>query len=193
MRAGGGFGVVLHAEDRLFLVAHALDRLIVEVDAVHGDVGGERGGIDGEPVVLRGDFHAATGEVFDGLIAAAMAEFQFERFSAERLPENLVAEANAENRNARRDKIADGLHGVTERGGIAGAVGEEDAGGFVLERGGGGRGRGHDLHAEAALAEAAEDVVFHPEIVGDNRDVRGRQRVADQAGIGDLGDAALAS
>ena len=40
-------------------------------------------------------------KIFDRLIAAAMAEFQFESFSAKRLAENLVAEANAENRNVR--------------------------------------------------------------------------------------------
>src|SRR4051794_19639454 len=32
MRAGGGFGVVLHAEDRVIAVAEAFERLVIQID-----------------------------------------------------------------------------------------------------------------------------------------------------------------
>ena len=35
VRAGRGLGMVLHAEDRLGLVAHAFDCLIVEIDSIN--------------------------------------------------------------------------------------------------------------------------------------------------------------
>ena len=63
-----------------------------------------------------------------------MPELQFESLSAERLPQNLVAEANPEDRNTRFDEVMDRLNRVAESGGIAWTIGKEDAGGLVLER-----------------------------------------------------------
>ena len=59
MRAGGGLGVVLHAEDGQALVPHALEGLIVQVDVAELDVGGKRGGVDGEAMILGGDLDLA--------------------------------------------------------------------------------------------------------------------------------------
>ena len=58
VRAGGGFGVVLHAEGRQAAVADAFDRVVVQVRVRHFQVGGQRVGRDGEAVVLRGDLDA---------------------------------------------------------------------------------------------------------------------------------------
>ena len=56
VRAGGGFGVVLDAEQRQHLVAQALERLVVQVDVGELDFVGVDGvGIDGEVVVVSGD------------------------------------------------------------------------------------------------------------------------------------------
>src|SRR6516164_2487504 len=41
MRSRRGLGMVLHAKDGLPFVMQALDRLIVEVDPVHGDFRGQ--------------------------------------------------------------------------------------------------------------------------------------------------------
>jgi hypothetical protein len=35
MRAGRGFGMILHAEDRQFLVPHSFDRTVVQIDMSH--------------------------------------------------------------------------------------------------------------------------------------------------------------
>ena len=101
MRTGRGFGMILHAKNRLRLVPHALDGLVVQIDAVHGDFRRQAFRVHGKTVVLRRDFHPAGFQILDRLVRAAMAEFQFEGFPAERLPENLVAEANPENRECR--------------------------------------------------------------------------------------------
>ena len=60
VRAGGGFGVVLHAEERQRLVAQAFERLIVQIHMGQLDLVGVDGvGIDGEVVVVGGDLHFA--------------------------------------------------------------------------------------------------------------------------------------
>ena len=76
MGAGAGFGVVLDAEDGERRVAEAFHRAIVEVDV--GDdaaFGFQAFLLDGEAVVLAGDFYSAGVEIFYGLVAAAVAEF----------------------------------------------------------------------------------------------------------------------
>ena len=55
--AGRCFGVILHAEERQFFVAHAFVGVVVEIDVGDFDVaGGQRFGIDAEAVILGGDF-----------------------------------------------------------------------------------------------------------------------------------------
>ena len=77
MRAGAGFGVILHAEDRQCRVAETFDGVVVEIH-VRDDAPFcfQRFLIDGEAVVLAGDLDPAGVEIFDRLVAAAMAEFQ---------------------------------------------------------------------------------------------------------------------
>src|ERR1041385_3411004 len=106
--------MILHAENRLRLVPETFDSLIVKVDAINENVGGQCLRLHGKAMILRRDFNAARSEILDRLIGTAMAEFKFERLAPERLPENLVAEANAENRDAGFDKITDRAHGVAE-------------------------------------------------------------------------------
>ena len=60
VRAGRGFGVVLHAEERQCLVAKAFQRLVVQVHVRQLNlVGIDRVGIDGKVVVVRRDLHLA--------------------------------------------------------------------------------------------------------------------------------------
>ncbi len=55
MRAGRGFGMILHAENRQFLVTHAFDRVVVQIDVAYFDIFRQRLGIDCETVILCGD------------------------------------------------------------------------------------------------------------------------------------------
>ena len=75
--AGGGFGVVLHAEERQRAVAQTLEGLVVQVHVGQLDfIGVDRVGIDGEVVVVGRDLHLAGGVVFDRVVAAVVAEFE---------------------------------------------------------------------------------------------------------------------
>src|SRR2546423_1016888 len=76
VRAGRRFGMILDAVDRLGFMAHAFDGLVIEVNAIDGDVIREGFGIDREAVVLRSDLDLAGFQIFDGLVRAAMAEFE---------------------------------------------------------------------------------------------------------------------
>ena len=66
------------------------------------------------------------------MVGAAVAEGQLEGLEADRAAEQLVAEADAEDRPL-ADQLADGLDDVVERGRVAGAVGEEDDVGVLGE------------------------------------------------------------
>src|ERR1043166_5456894 len=96
VRAGRGFGVVLDGDDGEPPVAHPLDATVVEVDMRDLDLRGEALGLDGEAVVVRGDLDAARAEVFDRLVAAAVAEAQLVGRAAEGAAQGLMAEADAE-------------------------------------------------------------------------------------------------
>src|ERR1044072_7605333 len=91
----------------------ALDRAVVEVEM--GELGGAEVGLpanrlggpdarlaarplDGEAVVLRGDLDAAAGQLLDRMVGAAVAEGQLEGLQADGAAEQLVAEADAEER-----------------------------------------------------------------------------------------------
>ena len=100
MGAGGGFGMVLNAENRFFLVAKTFDGLVVEVYSIDNNVGGQRFGVNSETVVLGGDFDFAGFQIFDRLVAAAMTKFEFERFAAKGLRQNLKPKADAEHGDA---------------------------------------------------------------------------------------------
>src|SRR5208337_231040 len=102
VRAGGGFGVVLNAENRKPLVAHALGSLVIEIDVAELDVAGKRGRIDREAVVLGGDLDPAGSLVTHRVIGPAMAELELERLASEGLAHDLVSQADAKNRDAAR-------------------------------------------------------------------------------------------
>ncbi len=113
MRAGRGFGMILHGKNRFGLVAETFNGSIVEIDAVHNDVGRKRGWVNCEAVVLSGNFDTAGFKVFHRLIPTPMAKFELEGFRTECLAENLVAEAYAKNRQTGSDQVEDRLHSIT--------------------------------------------------------------------------------
>ena len=175
--------MILHAENRFLFVAESFNGLVIQVDPVHFDIRGQRAGINGEAVVLAGDFHPAGIEVLDRLVASAMAKLEFERLTPQRLAQNLVPEANSEDRDTRLDEVMHRLDGVAERRGVARAVGKKHPCGPVFQSLRGGGGGGNHLHAETLLPQPAQDVVFHPEIIGDDGNIGGRQGIADIPGV----------
>jgi hypothetical protein len=79
-------------------------------------------------VVHRDDLDLAGGLVLHRMIGAVVALMHLARLAADGEAEHLVAEADAEHRQARRDQLLDLRHRVfAGRRGIAGTVGEEHA------------------------------------------------------------------
>ena len=75
-------------------------------------------GLDGEAVVLRGDLDLAGPLVQHRLVGAAVAELQLEGLRPQRQAEQLVAQADAEDRvpsDWPRSRSADGVDGVVEQ------------------------------------------------------------------------------
>lgn len=124
-------------------------------------------GFGGVAVILGGDGDFAAFEVFDGLVAAAVAEFEFVGGGAEGVGDDLVAEADAEDGELVHE-FADGLVGVGEGGRIAWTVGEEDAVGVKLADGFGGGVGGDDGYFEVMVGEAFEDGAFDAVVEGDD-------------------------
>src|SRR5438105_15441201 len=100
--------MILHTIDRFGLMAHSFDCLIVQIDSVDLQFGGQGIGVNSKPVVLRSDFNATGLQILNRLIAAAMAEFELEGLSPESLAEDLVSQADADNWNVALDQIAHG-------------------------------------------------------------------------------------
>src|SRR6185437_7828694 len=106
-RAGRGFGMVLHRENRLAL---ELDAAVGAVE--QRDVGLRRAFwqgflVDGKAVVHRGDFHLAGGLVLDRMIGAVMALMHLHGFGADREAEHLMAQTDSKRRRARIDHLLD--------------------------------------------------------------------------------------
>ncbi|CAM5561573.1 hypothetical protein SBADM41S_01617 [Streptomyces badius] len=148
----------------------SLDDLVVQADV--GDLGAaERGvgdlverGVDGEAVVVRGDLDLAGGAVLHRLVDAAVAVLQLVGAEAERAAEDLVAEADAEERGGALQHAAHQGDRVVGGGRVAGAVGEEDAVGLDrvhLFQGGGG---GQDVHLDAALGHPVRGHALDAEV-----------------------------
>src|SRR5699024_5043047 len=119
VRAGGGLWVILHREGASAGQRNALDDVVVEADV--GDLGGTEwrvefliqaagGRGEGETVVLGGDRDLAGLEILHRHVGAAVAELQLVGVQAEGAAEDLVAEADTEERNVGLEYLLDLLH-----------------------------------------------------------------------------------
>src|SRR4030095_9762112 len=127
VRPRRSFRVVLHREHRPLAMAEAIARVVVEVHVARLPAPpGDGLGVDREAVVLRGDLHLVRGQILHGVVRAVMAERQLVRTPARGESEDLVAEADAEDRYLAQE-LAHRIHEVWHRFGVARAVREEDA------------------------------------------------------------------
>ena len=96
-------------------------------------------------MVLAGDLHLAGGQVLDRVVGAPVAQVHLAGAGTERPRQNLMTQADAEQRQAAFQQLLDHGHGIAAgRRWIAGAVGEEQAVRRMVENLLRGRGRGHD-------------------------------------------------
>ncbi len=162
LRAGRPLGVVLHAEDRQAAMGETLDGAVVEVQLGDEEVARrDAGGLDLELVVLARDVGEAGLQVLDGVVGAMMSEGQPRGLAADRLAEQLVAEADAEEWDP-ADRLPAELHRPGQHRRVAGPVGEDQPvgpGRLDLLPAAAVR---QDDDPEAARAERAEDVRLHP-------------------------------
>lgn len=122
MRTGAGFGVILDRKDREFPMAEAFQAFVIEVnvrDFYLFRIQTFR--INCEAVVMRSDLDATGGEILDGLISAAMTEFQFIGSTTESESQHLMTETDPENRRRRYQQfhLADDFR---DRGRVSGPI-----------------------------------------------------------------------
>jgi len=127
-------------------------------------------------VVLAGDLDATGCFVTNRVVAAVVPERQLERLAAERATQQLMAEADAEDRNLSQ-QLADGLHGVPDHRRIPRAIAEKHAIGASIRQHRRCTGRGRDHFHRAQPAEMAQDGRLDPEVKGD--DATRRRRIND--------------
>src|SRR5256885_6076230 len=176
VRARRRLGVVLHAEHGQFGVTQALARSVVQVQVARLPTApGERRRIDGEAVVLRRDLHAPGREILHGMVGAVMAEGQLVGLAAGREPQDLMAEADTEDRHA-ADQGAHAVHQIGYALRIAGAVRQERAVRPVLQHGLGRRAGGHDRHLAAGRTQLTQDVELDTGVERDDVEAGGRRR-----------------
>src|SRR4029079_876818 len=98
------FRVILHAEYWQCTVPDSLDGPVIQVDVSDLEVGrsGNPGFVsfDREAVILGGDQHATGLHFLHRMISAAMTVGEFFRRATERESQELMTEANSENRSA---------------------------------------------------------------------------------------------
>src|SRR5262249_51052375 len=120
LRAGAGLGVILHREDRFALHAQSLVAAVEQRDMRHLDVLRQALGDDAEAMVLAGDLDLARLDVLHRVIGTPMPDRHLLRAAAERQSQELVSEANAEDRFSRLHQRPQCGYGVSTRGrGIA--------------------------------------------------------------------------
>ena len=130
-------------------------------------------------MVLGGNEDALRARDPDGVVRAAVAERELERLEAEGEPDELVAEADAEEGDT-VEEIADGLDRSLELGGVTRTVPDENGGRFELEHGVCLPRPGDDHGLHARLDEPADDRAFAAEVEDGHARARpDRERLRD--------------
>src|SRR5512147_2120365 len=117
--------MILHGEQRQLGMRQAFDCLVIEVDVCELRDALERVDVDSEAVILGGDLDLAGGEVHDRLVSAVVSELELVGAPAQRQAEDLVSEADTEDRSF-ADQVADNA-GVWTNIRVAGTVREKNA------------------------------------------------------------------
>src|SRR5580704_5833375 len=122
MRTGSGFRMILDAKHGMIAQPEAFESLVVQIHVSDLALArAERIGIHGESVIVRSYFHFIGDLVDDRVIGAAVAELHLVCLAAYRKTQNLIAEADAEDRNL-ADEALHVAHLGPQRFGVARAV-----------------------------------------------------------------------
>ena len=124
-------------------------------------------------MVLRRDLDLARQQVLYGVVGAVVAELELVGLAAERQADNLVPEADAEDRHA-PGEFAHRFNRIRTRLGVARAVREKDAVGLEREHVLGRRERRHDRDPAADVHQPPQDVLLDTEIISGHMEARRR-------------------
>jgi hypothetical protein len=163
--AGRSLRMELRGENRQRAVAEAFERSVVQVPVSGLDLRRKRPFVHGEAMILRRDRDRRRPQVRHRVVCAAVAELQLEGLPAKRETKKLMPEADPEDRLLVEETL-DRADLRSERGRIAGAVGEEDAVRLRFEDRAGRGGRRKDGYAAARSVQQPHDVALHPVIHG---------------------------
>jgi hypothetical protein len=126
-RAALGFGVELRAKDGARVVDQAFVGLVVEIREVLPPVLGEGRGVDGVPVVLRGDVAPAGGEVECRDVVSTVAVLQLDRLCASSESDQLVTHTDAHDGDLGAfEQFAEVVHSRSAVSWVTRSVGDED-------------------------------------------------------------------
>lgn len=99
MRTRAGFGMALEAERRPVSAGNTLQRAVEQRAMGRLYMGGKRGFVNRKAMILAADHHPPGVQIDHRVIAAMMAEFHFYGASAAGQPEQLMTEADPEQRH----------------------------------------------------------------------------------------------
>ncbi len=159
-------------------VAEAFQRLVVQVHVRQFDVVGvERIRVHREAVVVRGDLDLVGDLVQHRMIGAAVAELQLVGLAAERQAQDLVPQADAEDRDLARAACAPAPPGTASGSGSPGPLERNTPSGFSASTSSAVVTAGTTRHAAAHVHQPAENVALDAEVVGHHVEPRlGRRR-----------------
>jgi len=113
---GGRFRVVLHCENWKCFVPKAFHRSVVQVHVGDFEIGGAgdslRSAIHRKSVILRGNEHPPGGQFSNGVISAPVPVGHFAGGPPESQTQELMTQADPENRHATFDQSAHGFDGI---------------------------------------------------------------------------------
>src|SRR6266446_84333 len=135
-----------------------------------------------ESMILRCDKYLSCCNNPHWMVAAAMSIRELHRLATHCQAKQLMAEADAEDRQLPVRQRANCIDRVSHRRGVAGTVREEDAVRFQGSRLRRGRGRRYDGDAATVLDEQPQDVALHPEVERDDVMLRVRRSLAVRGG-----------
>jgi hypothetical protein len=102
------------------------------------------------------------------VVGAVVTELHLHGARAAGQGQQLVAQADTEQRDVRVEQFADRLDGVVAGLRVAGAVAQEDAVGLIASTSSAGVCAGTTVISAAAIGEHAQDVALDAEVVGDD-------------------------
>src|SRR6266446_6215055 len=134
LRAGARLGVVLDGKYRLSEHPQPFVGLVEEREVGRLDEPRQAFGVDDKAVVLTGDLDFASAQILYRMIGAAMAARHLEGPAAERQRQQLMAEADAKDRLAGGQQVAQYRHGVKAgRGRVARPVRQKNPVGTMAQ------------------------------------------------------------